>query len=104
MTGKPVGDDIREGKATVLMALAVARSSATDRRTLRALVGSPGMTREDLAHVQGVLENTGARQLVETMITDRHDAAIAALEHGPLPQATRVALREIARAATGRQS
>ncbi|MFE7444043.1 polyprenyl synthetase family protein [Streptomyces chartreusis] len=84
-TGKPVGDDIREGKATVLLALAIQNASKAERRLLSTLVGDPNLKGEDIGRVRTVLEATGARQQVETMITTRRDAALAALERADLP-------------------
>jgi geranylgeranyl diphosphate synthase type I len=59
ITGKPVGDDLREGKPTPLLARAVARASASQRDVLD-LVGRPGITDADVAAVQSVIVETGA--------------------------------------------
>ncbi|MFH9608851.1 polyprenyl synthetase family protein [Streptomyces sp. NPDC017448] len=68
-TGKPSGDDIREGKPTYLLAVARARSAAAgDHRALAVLdraVGDPELGDDDLAEVRAVLEATGARAQVE---------------------------------------
>ena len=42
-TGKPAGDDLREGKRTVLIALAHQRANDAQRGHLRALLGDPGL-------------------------------------------------------------
>src|SRR5690606_33181977 len=47
-TGKPVGDDIREGKATVLMALALREATAAEEQILRTLVGSPDLAEDGI--------------------------------------------------------
>ena len=103
-TGKPVGDDIREGKATVLLALAVQRASGDDLRLLRGLVGHPDLAEEDIFRVRAVLEATGAREHVEEMIRARRSAAVAALERAPIDAAVVAALREITQIATVRRS
>jgi len=103
-TGKPVGDDIREGKATVLLALAVQRASGDDLRVLRMLVGRPDLAEEDILRVRALMEATGARERVEEMIRARRSAAVAALEQGPIHAAAAGALREIAQIATVRRS
>ena len=46
-TGKPVGDDLREGKPTPLLAIASARAQGDDV-TLLSLVGSPHLDRDDV--------------------------------------------------------
>ncbi|WP_454300565.1 polyprenyl synthetase family protein [Salana multivorans] len=43
VTGKPSGDDIREGKRTVLLELAYRDADEQGRETLQSLVGSPGL-------------------------------------------------------------
>src|SRR5690606_150140 len=75
-TGKPVGDDIREGKATVLMALALREATAAEEQILRTLVGSPDLAEDGILRVRTVLERTHARQHVEEMIASRRDAAL----------------------------
>ncbi|MDQ0983373.1 geranylgeranyl pyrophosphate synthase [Streptomyces sp. V2I9] len=68
-TGKPSGDDIREGKSTYLLAVARSRADAAgDHRALAVLdraVGDPGPGDEGLAEARAVLEATGARAHVE---------------------------------------
>ncbi|MDX3024941.1 polyprenyl synthetase family protein [Streptomyces acidiscabies] len=103
-TGKAAGDDLREGKPTVLMALALRSASAPQAALLRRLVGSADLGEDDLLGVRAVLDDTGARQEVENMITARHAAALAVLETAPFPPAATAALRGLATAATVRQA
>nr|AAA91949.1 geranylgeranyl pyrophosphate synthase [Streptomyces griseus]CAA64849.1 GGPP synthase [Streptomyces griseus] len=83
LTGKPSGDDIREGKSTYL--LAVARNSAEasgDEQALAVLgraTGNADLTEEDLADVRGVLEVTGARAHVERKAEHLRDHAVRRL-------------------------
>ncbi|MFE2227645.1 polyprenyl synthetase family protein [Streptomyces kronopolitis] len=71
-TGKPSGDDIREGKLTTLVAVARTRAVASDDQAsvavLDGCVGSAELTPADLAEVRHVLVVTGARSAVETKI------------------------------------
>ncbi|MEV8333858.1 polyprenyl synthetase family protein [Streptomyces niveus] len=103
-TGKPVGDDIREGKATVLMALAVQRASAAEKQMLRTLVGSPAATDDDILRVKAVLQRTGAQQHVERMINARRETALAVLDQTVFPTVATRVLREIVQIATVRQA
>ncbi|MEU9353549.1 polyprenyl synthetase family protein [Streptomyces griseoloalbus] len=96
LTGKPVLDDLRSGKATVLMALATRRATPEQRRTLDALVGRADLSEEDAARIQRILQHTGARDTVETMINERYERALAALDTGLLTPPTTAALRQIA--------
>ncbi|MFI6690783.1 polyprenyl synthetase family protein [Streptomyces sp. NPDC050433] len=103
-TGKSILDDLREGKATVLMGLAFQRASPAQRETLRDLVGRSDLDDDRAAEVRTILESTGARQTVEEMITERRDAALTALDEAPFPEVTTAELRQIALAATDRQT
>ncbi|RKE17947.1 polyprenyl synthetase family protein [Streptomyces sp. TLI_171] len=103
-TGKPVLDDLRAGKATVLMALAAQRATRRELRSLHARFGRRNLTERDTAVVRAVLESTGARQAVEEMIRTRLVQALAALDHAPFPADVRATLQDIAGAATTRQA
>lgn len=100
VTGKPAGDDLREGKRTVLVACAY---SAADRRQEAALdrhLGDPDLGDEGVATLRAVIVDTGALARVERLVTERTGQALAALSS--LDQASREALEELAAAATQR--
>ncbi|CAM5521254.1 polyprenyl synthetase family protein [Streptomyces aurantiogriseus] len=103
-TGKPAVDDFREGKCTVLMALAVARADQGQLRLLRSLVGRPDLTEEQADAVRAVLEATGARHAVERMIARRCRRALAALDRASFPRAATAVLRQLAYALSARTS
>jgi len=88
ITGKPVGDDLREGKPTPLMAIATARANAAQLKELQ-LVGNQDLTPEQIARVQQVIRETGALDELETVITRLTDEAIAAVQGVPFTQAVR---------------
>jgi geranylgeranyl diphosphate synthase type I len=88
ITGKPVGDDLREGKPTPLMAIATARANAAQLKELQ-LVGNQDLTPEQIARVQEVIRETGALDELETVITRLTDEAIAAVQHVPFTQSVR---------------
>ncbi|TRV80973.1 polyprenyl synthetase family protein [Streptomyces sp. 130] len=104
VTGKPVAEDLRSGKATVLMALAVRRATRPQARLLRMYVGNPGLDEEGAAAVRRVLEATGARETVEQMINARYEAAVTALEQAPFAPGAALALRRIAARAVIRRA
>ncbi|MCD9193436.1 polyprenyl synthetase family protein [Streptomyces albireticuli] len=103
-TGKPVLDDLREGKHTVLLALATRCATTTQHALLHTMVGDPALDESGAARICEVLEATGARATVETMIATRYEQALAALENTPYPPAVTLALRRIAALATERAS
>ena len=94
VTGKPVGDDLREGKLTPLVAAAVARADGSAAALLDRL-GSPDLTTGEIAALQAVLVETGARGEVEAAIERRVDQGLAALAVAPLTAEARQALEEL---------
>jgi len=88
VTGKPVGDDLREGKPTPLMAIATARANAVQLNELQ-LVGNQDLTPEQIARVQQVIRETGALDELESVITRLTDEAIAAVQNAPFTQTVR---------------
>src|SRR5205807_26089 len=78
--GKPVGDDLREGKFTFLVHHTLAAGSPGDRRLLAAALGKPDLSGDEIARVQQVIERTGARRAVTAMVAERLNAARRALE------------------------
>jgi geranylgeranyl diphosphate synthase type I len=95
VTGKPVGDDIREGKPTPLMAMATARSNAAQLGVLQ-LVGNTVLNDAQVADVQAVIRETGALDQLEQLITLLTDEAIVAIGKAPLSQEARNELIELA--------
>ena len=95
VTGKPVGDDLREGKPTPLMAMATARSNAAQLGVLQ-LVGNTVLNDAQVADVQAVIRETGALDQLEQLITSLTDEAIVAIGKAPLSQEARNELIELA--------
>jgi geranylgeranyl diphosphate synthase type I len=88
ITGKPVGDDLREGKPTPLMAIATARANAAQLKELQ-LVGNQDLMPEQIARVQEVIRETGALDELEIVITRLTDEAIAAIQNVPFAKSVR---------------
>jgi len=78
-TGKPVGDDLREGKFTLLIHHALVKGSPADRQLVAGALGDPDLTPAEVARVQEALERTGARRAVNAMIAERLAEARRAL-------------------------
>lgn len=101
-TGKPVGEDLREGKPTLLYALARAAATGADRRLLEQRFGAPDLNPAEVGALQAVLEATGARAEVERTVEELVDRALRAAEGLPLAPAARTALVELAHFVAGR--
>ncbi|WP_228387131.1 polyprenyl synthetase family protein [Ornithinicoccus halotolerans] len=78
-TGKPAGDDLREGKRTVLVAHALEHASREDAALLRTALGDPGLTPQRVEECRAALERSGAVELTETMIRVNSQQAASAL-------------------------
>ncbi|EZP29450.1 polyprenyl synthetase family protein [Microbacterium oleivorans] len=102
VTGKPVGDDLREGKRTLLIAYARAALSPGALRVFDELVGDRELTADQVSHLQQTIIDTGALARVEERITEWATEADRALRGARLDHAAVSELRELARAATVR--
>lgn len=94
-TGKPVGDDLREGKPTPLMAMATARANDAQLGVLQ-LVGTTVLNDTQVADVQEAIRATGALDELEKLITSLTDEAISAIGKAPLLEEARKELVELA--------
>lgn len=103
-TGKPSGDDLREGKRTVLIAYARERLDTPARRIVDELVGDPSLDSGQIASLQQTIIDTGALDRVETLISGYAREAERALSGARLGNAAVGELRDLARAATVRST
>jgi geranylgeranyl diphosphate synthase type I len=95
LTGKPVGDDLREGKPTALMAMAAARATPAQAEIL-ARVGRMDLDERGVTAIQEVLVGTGALAELETVIDELAQQALEALDGIPITDDARKALAELA--------
>jgi geranylgeranyl diphosphate synthase type I len=93
-TGKPVGDDLREGKPTLLLAVAHERADSRQRRLL-GRVGEPGLPPDVIEELQSCLVRTGALAAAEAEIAALTERALRSLDRVPVTNESRTALREL---------
>ena len=103
-TGKPAGDDLREGKRTVLVAYAAAAADADQSGLLDRHLGDRRLDADGLAALRAVITATGAVDRVETLIAERTATALGVLDRAPIDDAARAELRRLVDAATVRVS
>jgi geranylgeranyl diphosphate synthase type I len=101
-TGKPSGDDLREGKRTVLIAYTREALAPTARRIVDELIGDPGLDAGQIASLQRTIIDSGALDRIERLIADFAHEADRALSGARLGNAAVGELRDLARAATVR--
>jgi geranylgeranyl diphosphate synthase type I len=102
VTGKPSGDDLREGKRTVLIALAEQQMSTSAMSVFADLLGDPDLTDDQIAILQTTLHDTGAVEKVEKVISDSVEKSLEALERASIAPEARAELARLAEAVTMR--
>lgn len=80
ITGKPVGNDVREGKKTLFVQYAYQAATPEEKQQLIALVGKHDITSAEVAWVQDLVRRTGADQRVGEAITTLKNDAQEALQ------------------------
>jgi len=103
LTGKPAGDDLREGKRTVLTAYAVEHASEVQLAEFDRLFGRRDLDDDEIQLLREILQDSRAVQACEDLITERTEDALDSLDRAPLEdEAARKALADLAIAATAR--
>jgi geranylgeranyl diphosphate synthase, type I len=95
LTGKPVGDDLREGKPTPLLASAFESATPAQAQILD-LAGDLELDANQLSAIQQVIVETGAREAIELEIRELTDQGLAALSEMTLEPPAAGALEELA--------
>jgi geranylgeranyl diphosphate synthase type I len=96
ITGKPVGDDLREGKLTPLLAAASARVSGDDLALLE-LVGTGDLTADQIGAICDLLSGSGAVAEIEGAIERLVDESLRALDEVPITDEAKDALADLGR-------
>lgn len=104
VTGKPAGDDLREGKRTMLVAYAREGMDRDARADFDARLGASDLSPGEIAAMQETVRASGALDRVERMIADSAEAANAAIEAAAFDAATDEELRALVSATTVRSA
>ena len=96
LTGKPSGDDLREGKRTVLIAVAREKLPPSARRLLDELLGDPELTDSQVDLLQNTIDESGAIDELERMIEENTRVAVEAIAEAPLSPKARDQLTRLA--------
>lgn len=78
VTGKSAGNDVREGKKTLLLQHAYKNGSEEERAFLNAVVGTE-LSEEDLARVRQIVERTGSLEYAKQRARELMEAGVAAI-------------------------
>ncbi len=101
-TGKPAGDDLREGKRTVLIAATLQRANPAEKDRVNALLGKPDLVLSEVEEIRAIITSSGAADFVENMITELTADALAAIEIGTITSDAKAFLVHMAAVATKR--
>lgn len=104
VTGKPAGDDLREGKRTVLLALARQSLAPHVRRTVDELIGDPSLDEAQVELLRTTIRESGATEQVEALIAKNVSAARDAIGGATLSASSREQLLDLADRVTRRAS
>jgi geranylgeranyl diphosphate synthase type I len=102
LTGKPAGDDLREGKRTVLIARTLRAASPAQAAVVRAGLGDRSLDDTGIEALRSVIIETGALAACEEMIESYATKATDALRVAPITPEAKEALADLAIAATAR--
>jgi geranylgeranyl diphosphate synthase type I len=81
-TGKPLGNDLRAGKRTALLAAGLKLAKGKELRALKRVVGNSAATDPELQAALGALESSGARAVIEARVTELANAGLREIKRG----------------------
>ena len=102
-TGKPAGDDLREGKRTALLAIAQEKADTSQSVQLKKHIGDPNLTPSMISDLQQIITDTGATSHIEMMIEELTSTSLTALKHDGISPDGKQLLTELAILATNRK-
>lgn len=101
-TGKPAGDDIREGKRTALVALCAQDGDPAEYEWLDYVLGRPDLGTEDITRARALIRDSGALRRSEELIDSLVADSDTGLEDLATDGVSRAGLRALADAAVRR--
>jgi geranylgeranyl diphosphate synthase type I len=103
-TGKPAGDDLREGKRTALVALTLERADAPDRSLFESRFADPAAQPGEVARLADIIQRCGALAEVEQMIAEQARIAELALADPSIDATSASVLRSLIAVASQRDA
>ncbi len=101
-TGKPAGDDLREGKRTVLIAHALTAANSSQSTELRAGLGRTDLDSLGVERLQNIIMDTGAVAQTEKDISQLVEQSQRALAEASITEDSKQVLAQLVTAATAR--
>lgn len=101
-TGKPAGDDLREGKRTVLIAMAFEHATPSQQNEIRQHLGDPALEPAGIDLMREIITATGALAETERLIEQYLEQSLAAAHSPHITDDAREILVQLAYAAAHR--
>lgn len=96
VTGKPAGDDLREGKRTVLIALTRESLGSTAVKLFDELLAMGELTEKQITMLQATIKGSGALDQTEKLISEYGFESLSALEQIPIEPYAKEQIRQLA--------
>ena len=103
-TGKPAGDDLREGKRTVLIEIARLKLPTNVRVLIDELLGDPELDCRQVSMLQDAVRSSGAVDRIEHMIERAVGQGLESLHEGDFSRSSVLELERLASSVTARNS
>lgn len=104
VTGKPAGDDLREGKRTVLIAMTLETLDEAGKAELLAHLGSADISIEKIEELRALITNSGSVDKVEALIENLTAQSLEAIQDQAIAPEAREFLTYIAQSAVKRSA
>lgn len=104
VTGKPAGDDLREGKRTLLVILTRDLVASNVLHVIDDLLGDPTLDAQQIELLRQTIQASGALDKIEARIEELRNQALAALGENLFSRTTLSQLHQMAIAATDRRA
>jgi len=103
VTGKPSGDDLREGKRTALIAATMDRATDSQLKFLSKYFGDPNLSEDRINQIQEIIIDSGAQSHIESMIEQLAQSALTALTFEGVSSIGRELLTQLVNLSTKRK-
>ena len=104
VTGKPAGDDLREGKRTVLIAMTLDNLESSKGEELLLHLGSPDISPAKIEELRGLIIESGAVERVENLIEKLTNQSLEAIQSPAISPEAREFLTYMALSAVKRSA
>jgi len=102
ITGKPAGDDLREGKRTELIAHALSLTTQEEQDFIQSRLGAADLNDSEVHRLSSILRESGALSATEQSISELTNDSLEALEALPVEPLPLAGMKYLADAVTKR--